>query len=127
MFNKIGDLKILVKFTGKHSCWSLFSMKFKTSRPATLLKTTPAKKFSCEFCETFKTSFLQNTYGRLFLMSTLQIPQVASSSYNASNSQFTYLCFHFCNFFSTRAHLSFDWWFFIQLISSTRGLLFFKI
>ena len=28
---------------------------------------TPAQILSCEFCENFKTSFLQNTLGRLFL------------------------------------------------------------
>ena len=33
-----GVLKNFANFTGKHLCWSLFSTKLHTFRPATLLK-----------------------------------------------------------------------------------------
>ena len=38
MFFKIGDLKNFANFTAKHLRWSLFSIKFQSWRPATLLK-----------------------------------------------------------------------------------------
>ena len=49
-FIKIGVLKNLAKFTGKHLCLSLF---FK--------KGILAQVFSSEFCEIFKNTFLENT------------------------------------------------------------------
>ena len=38
---KIGVLKNLTIFTGKHLCWSLFFIKLQALRPATLLKGDP--------------------------------------------------------------------------------------
>ena len=38
IFFKVGVLKIYAIFTGKHLLWSLFLIKFKSFRPATLLK-----------------------------------------------------------------------------------------
>ena len=38
IFFKIGVLKNLAIFTGKYLCWSLFSIKLQTWRPATLLR-----------------------------------------------------------------------------------------
>ena len=46
MFCKIGILRNLVVFTGKHLHWSLF---FK--------KETPTQVFSCEYCKIFQNSF----------------------------------------------------------------------
>ena len=34
-------------------------MNFQALKPATLSKVTPAKVFSCEFCEVFKIYFLE--------------------------------------------------------------------
>ena len=38
MFFKIGRLKYFANFTGKHLCWSLFSIKSQAFRPGTPLK-----------------------------------------------------------------------------------------
>ena len=38
MFLKIGVLKKFAIFTGKHLCWSLFSIKLLCFRPVTLFK-----------------------------------------------------------------------------------------
>ena len=38
MFFKIGALKNLTIFSGKHLSWNLFLIKFQALRPATLLK-----------------------------------------------------------------------------------------
>ena len=38
MFVKIGVLKNLANFTGKHLCWSLFLIKLQLFKSATLLK-----------------------------------------------------------------------------------------
>ena len=51
----------------ENNCASLFFNKVAGLRPATLLKKTLAKMFSCEFCEIFKNTFFQNTSGRLLL------------------------------------------------------------
>ena len=57
MFFKIGVLKNLANFTGKHLCWNLFLIKLQALSPVTLLKGTPAHVFSCEICEMFKNIF----------------------------------------------------------------------
>ena len=44
------------KFTGKHLCQSLFFNK--ENFLIKILKKTLAQVFSCEFCETFKNTFL---------------------------------------------------------------------
>ena len=50
MFCKIGVLRNLVVFTGKHLHWSLF---FK--------KETSTQVFSCEYCKIFQNSFFYRT------------------------------------------------------------------
>ena len=50
-----GILKNFAKFTGKHLCRSLLLIKLQ------------GPTFSCEFCEIYKNTFLQNTSGWLFL------------------------------------------------------------
>ena len=61
MFSKIGILKNLANFIGKHQCWSIFLMKFQAWRPATLIKETPTRVFSCEICEIFKNTAFYRT------------------------------------------------------------------
>ena len=63
MLYKIGALKNLGKFTGKHLCCSLFS-----NRPATLWKKRLRySSFPMNFVKCLRTPFLQNTSGRLLL------------------------------------------------------------
>ena len=58
MFCKKVLLRNFAKFTGKHLCQSLFFNKVAGLRPESLIKKeTPAKLFSCEFCE-----ISENTY-----------------------------------------------------------------
>ena len=45
---KIGILKNLVNFAGKHICWSLVLIKLQFWGPTTLLKKIPTQVFSCE-------------------------------------------------------------------------------
>ena len=66
---KKGVLTNFAKFTGKHLCQGLFfnrvaglSFVIKLHRPATLLKKTLAKAFSCEFYEISKNSFFYRTF-----------------------------------------------------------------
>ena len=54
-----GVLKNFAIFTGKHLSWSLFLIKFRAFRPATLLKETPTQVFSCKICETFKNTYFE--------------------------------------------------------------------
>ena len=54
-----GVLKHFTKFTGKHPYWSQACNFIK--------KETPAKVFSCEFCEIFKNTVLQNSSRPLLL------------------------------------------------------------
>ena len=51
---KIGVLRKVANFTGKHLGWSLFLIKLHAWRPVTLLKKTPTQVFSCKICEVFK-------------------------------------------------------------------------
>ena len=53
-----------------HPCLSLFLIDFEALRLATLLD-TPVQLFSCEFCEIFLGTFLQNTSERLILDLTI--------------------------------------------------------
>ena len=56
------------KFTGKHLCQSLFFNKVAVLRPATLLKKRLWHRcFPVKFAIFLRTTFLQNTSGRLFL------------------------------------------------------------
>ena len=68
--NKKGALNF-TKLTGKQLCPSFFFNNIAGLRPATLLKKTPTKVFSCQFYEFLKTLCLQNTSGRLLLMNRL--------------------------------------------------------
>ena len=61
MFSKIDGLKIFANFTGKHLCWSLFSIKLQDFRPATLLKRIPTLVFSCEICKIFKNTIFNKS------------------------------------------------------------------
>ena len=45
---KMGILKNLVNFAGKHICWSLVLIKLQFWGPTTLLKKIPTQVFSCE-------------------------------------------------------------------------------
>ena len=53
-FLKRGIFQNFTKFTGKHLCWSLFSIKLQAWRPP---KETPIQAFSYEICEIFKNTF----------------------------------------------------------------------
>ena len=46
---------------GKHLRWTLFSVKFQTWRPVTLLKTDSGTDVSSEYCKIFKNSFFYRT------------------------------------------------------------------
>ena len=61
MFFKIGALKNLAIFTGKHLCWSLFLIKYLAWRPSTQTWKTPTQVFSCEYCEIFESTFFYRT------------------------------------------------------------------
>ena len=61
-------LKFLQKFTGKHMCQSLFLNKVAGLRPAILFKKRLWHRYiPVNFAKFFRTSFLQNTSGRLLL------------------------------------------------------------
>ena len=63
---KIGVLKNLTKFTGKHLCQSLFFNKVAGLRPATLLKKRLWHRcFPVNFAKFLRAPFSQNTSGRL--------------------------------------------------------------
>ena len=63
-----GVLRKFTKFTGEHLCQSLFFNKAAGLRPATLFKKRLWHKcFSVNFVKFLRTSFLENTSGRLFL------------------------------------------------------------
>ena len=68
MFYKKGVLRNFTKFTGKHLCQSFFFNKVAGLRPATLLmKRLWHRCFPVNFVKVIRTSFLQNTSGRLLL------------------------------------------------------------
>ena len=61
-----GILRNFEKFTGKHLCQRLFFNK--VAGPATLLKKRLGRRcFLMNFAKSLRTSFLQNTSGRLLL------------------------------------------------------------
>ena len=63
-----GVLKNFAKFTGKHLCQSLFFNKVSGLRPGTLFKKILWHRcFPVNFAKFLRTSFLQNTCGRLLL------------------------------------------------------------
>ena len=64
--SKKGVLRNFAKFTGKHLCQSLFLNKDAGLRPAIILK----RGFPVNFAKFLKTTFLQNTSGRLLLKFT---------------------------------------------------------
>ena len=64
---KKGVLKNFTKFTGKRLCQSIFFNKVIKKFLKFIKKETLAQVFSCEFCEIFKNTFLQNTSGPLLL------------------------------------------------------------
>ena len=68
MFYKIGVLKNFVKHTGKTPVpESLFNKVTDLYLTTFLKEKTPIQLFSDEFCERYKTSFLQNTSSQLLL------------------------------------------------------------
>ena len=48
-------IKLFLKISPseKHLCWSLFLIKLQAFRPAIVLRKTPTKVFSYEYCELF--------------------------------------------------------------------------
>ena len=63
-----GVIRNFTKFTRKHLCQSLFFNKVAGLRPATLLKKRLWRRyFPVNFAKFLRTSFLQNTSGRLLL------------------------------------------------------------
>ena len=82
---KKGVLKNLVKFIGKHLCWSLFYNKVAGLRPATLLKERLQHRCFPEiFAKFLRTSFSQNTSGRLLLIIKSLIPIICSNNTSLS-------------------------------------------
>ena len=61
MFFKIGVLKNIANFTGKHLRWSLFLIKLQALKLTTYQKETPTQALSCEICENFKNIFFNRT------------------------------------------------------------------
>ena len=65
-----GVLRNFARFTGKHLCQDLFFDKVSGLWPATLLKRRLWHRcFPVNFTKFLRTPFLQNTYGRLLLLS----------------------------------------------------------
>ena len=63
-----GVLKNLTKFTGKHLCWSLCSVKLQVFRPATLLKKRLQYRcFPVNIAKLLRTRILKNIFDRLLL------------------------------------------------------------
>ena len=67
MFYKLGVLKNFAKLTGIHLLRSLFLIK----------SLFFSQVFSREFCEIFKTPFLQDTSGRLLLLNVTNDKTIA--------------------------------------------------
>ena len=67
MFFKIGALKNLTIFSGKHLSWNLFLIKFQALRPATLLKIRDSSFLvNIEKFLSYSKLFLQNASGGCF-------------------------------------------------------------
>ena len=54
---KKGVLKKIVKFEGKHLCWSFFFNSCKPEACSFIKKETNTWMFPCEFCKIFKNTF----------------------------------------------------------------------
>ena len=52
-------LKKFAIFTGKHLCWSLFSVKLQASDLQPCRKETRTQVLSCEICEFFKNTYFE--------------------------------------------------------------------
>ena len=75
-----GVLKNFAKFTENHLCQSLFFNKVEGLRPKTLLKKRLWHRcFLVNFAKFFRTSFLQNTSGRLLLVHQLLFDRVMNT------------------------------------------------
>ena len=73
VFCKKGVLGNFTKFTGRHLCISLFLNEVAGLRSATLLKKRLShRSFPVNFAKFLRTSFLQNTSGRLLLSQKTQ-------------------------------------------------------
>ena len=89
-----GVLKNFAEFTGKQLCQILSFNEVAGLRPAGLWsqacnfikRENLEQVFSCEFCEAFKNSFLQNTSGRLLLIFLLDHKLILKSDYAFNNS-----------------------------------------
>ena len=57
IFIKVGVLKNVAIFTGKHLCWNLFLIKMQAWRSLLVKKKTPTQVFPFEYCKIFKTTF----------------------------------------------------------------------
>ena len=74
-------LRNFTKFTGKHLCQSLVFNKVAGLRPATLLKTRLWHScFHVNLLKFLRTPFLQNTYGRLLLLSSIYYVSINKST-----------------------------------------------
>ena len=77
MYLRIGVLKDLAMFTGKHLCWSLFFNKYEGFKVCNFLKKRLQHKgLPVKFAKFLRTPFLQNTSGGCFwkyLMNSLFI------------------------------------------------------
>ena len=81
-FVKKGALRNFAKLTGKHLIQSLFLNEV-TDRPEAgnfIKREALALVFFCEFCNFSKNTFLQNTSGRLLLVSTYCTIQIHTES-----------------------------------------------
>ena len=67
MFFRIGVLKNIAIFTGKHLCWSLLLKK------SILKKRLQHRSFPVNIAKFLRTPFLQNTSGWLFLLGMIHI------------------------------------------------------
>ena len=70
---KKGVIRNFAKFTGKHLCQSLLFNKVAGLRPTILLKKRLWHScFPVNFAKFLRTPFLQNTFGRLLLITAIQ-------------------------------------------------------
>ena len=85
-FVRKGVLRNFAKFTGKHLCQSLFFNKVAGLRPATLLKKRLWHRcFPMNFAKFLRTSFLQNTSGRLLLNIALKLNNRTWKKYKSNS------------------------------------------
>ena len=74
VFCKKAVLRNFAIFTGKQLCWSPFLIKLHSSNPSTLLKKSPTKVFSCEYCKIPKINYLEKhgCFGKWFRVTLKQ-------------------------------------------------------